>query len=95
MSGPAKRDALPGTDAVPDADVASDAGPGLLRGDWLDAVRWDGAGLVPAIAQEEGSGRILMVAWMNREALHETAHALVSDLLHERQRVVLALLIPN
>jgi len=40
---------------------------------WLDAVRWDGAGLVTAIAQEAGSGRILMVAWMNREALAETA----------------------
>ena len=41
--------------------------------DWLDAVRWDGAGLVTAVAQEHGSGRILMVAWMNREALAETA----------------------
>jgi phosphoribosyl-AMP cyclohydrolase len=50
-----------------------EAGPGLLRGDWLDEVRWDAAGLVPAIAQEAGSGRILMVAWMNREALRETA----------------------
>ena len=40
---------------------------------WLDAVRWDDAGLVAAIAQEAGSGRILMVAWMNREALAETA----------------------
>jgi len=40
---------------------------------WLDEVRWDGDGLVPAIAQEAGTGRILMVAWMNREALAETA----------------------
>ncbi|MFZ4757448.1 MAG: phosphoribosyl-AMP cyclohydrolase [Burkholderiaceae bacterium] len=40
--------------------------------DWLDAVRWDAAGLVTAIAQEAGSGRILMVAWMNREALAQT-----------------------
>jgi len=40
---------------------------------WLDDVRWDAAGLVTAIAQEAGSGRILMVAWMNREALAETA----------------------
>ena len=47
--------------------------PGLLLGNWLDEVRWDADGLVPAIAQEEGSGRILMVAWMNREALRETA----------------------
>jgi phosphoribosyl-AMP cyclohydrolase len=36
---------------------------------WLDAVRWDEKGLVPAIAQDAVSGRILMAAWMNREAL--------------------------
>ena len=47
--------------------------PGNFSTDWLDAVRWDAAGLVPAIAQEIGSNRILMVAWMNREALAETA----------------------
>jgi phosphoribosyl-AMP cyclohydrolase len=41
--------------------------------DWLDAVKWDAQGLVPAIAQDEVSGEILMVAWMNREALEETA----------------------
>jgi len=40
---------------------------------WLDAVKWDAAGLVPAIAQDAGDGRILMVAWMNREALSLTA----------------------
>ncbi len=39
---------------------------------WLDAVKWDGDGLVPAIAQERESGRVLMVAWMNREALAAT-----------------------
>lgn len=36
---------------------------------WLDAVRWDAQGLVPAIAQDWQTGRVLMVAWMNREAL--------------------------
>jgi len=41
--------------------------------DWLDLVRWDDNGLVPAIAQDAISGRILMVAWMNREALSATA----------------------
>jgi phosphoribosyl-AMP cyclohydrolase len=41
--------------------------------DWLDAVRWDDKGLVPAIAQDVVTGRILMVAWMNREALALTA----------------------
>jgi phosphoribosyl-AMP cyclohydrolase len=39
----------------------------------LDSVRWDDQGLVPAIAQEQGSKDVLMVAWMNREALAETA----------------------
>ena len=42
--------------------------------DWLDAVKWDTQGLVPAIAQDAETGEILMVAWMNREALEETAH---------------------
>lgn len=41
-------------------------------GQWLDEVRFDDAGLVCAIAQDASSGRVLMVAWMNREALAET-----------------------
>lgn len=45
---------------------------------WLDAVKWDGAGLVPAIAQDVHSGRILMMAWMNREALALTAREQVA-----------------
>ena len=40
---------------------------------WLETVRWDAAGLVPVIAQDHVSGRVLMVAWMNREALAATA----------------------
>ncbi len=40
---------------------------------WLDAVKWDARGLVTAIAQDASSKRILMVAWMNREALQLTA----------------------
>ena len=40
---------------------------------WLDAVRWDAQGLVPVIAQEDGTGDVLMFAWMNREALAKTA----------------------
>ncbi|CDS51264.1 Phosphoribosyl-AMP cyclohydrolase [Polaromonas sp. CG9_12] len=40
---------------------------------WLDTVRWDDKGLVPVIAQEAGSGDVLMFAWMNREALEKTA----------------------
>jgi len=41
--------------------------------DWLDEVKWDAQGLVPVIAQEQGSGDVLMLAWMNREALARTA----------------------
>jgi phosphoribosyl-AMP cyclohydrolase len=36
---------------------------------WLDDIKWDEKGLVPAIAQETGTGKILMMAWMNRESL--------------------------
>ncbi len=39
---------------------------------WLDDVSWDANGLVPVIAQEHDTGRILMFAWMNREALQLT-----------------------
>lgn len=39
---------------------------------WLEVVKWDANGLVPAIAQDYVSGKILMVAWMNREALQLT-----------------------
>jgi phosphoribosyl-AMP cyclohydrolase len=45
---------------------------------WLDDIQWDDKGLAPAIAQETGSGKILMMAWMNRESLaltRETGHA--------------------
>ena len=38
----------------------------------LDSVKFDAAGLVPAIAQDAASGDVLMVAWMDREALEET-----------------------
>ena len=40
---------------------------------WLDDIRWDSDGLVPVIAQEAASGDVLMFAWMNRDALAETA----------------------
>ena len=39
---------------------------------WLDDISWDANGLVPVIAQEHDTGRILMFAWMNREALQLT-----------------------
>ncbi len=38
----------------------------------LEQVRFDAAGLVPAIAQQHGTGEVLMLAWMNREALEQT-----------------------
>ena len=37
--------------------------------DWLDALQWNTDGLVPAIAQDAETGDVLMMAWMNREAL--------------------------
>lgn len=40
---------------------------------WLDEVKWDERGLVPAIAQDAFSGRVLMLAWMDRAALERTA----------------------
>lgn len=40
---------------------------------WLDAIKWDTDGLVPAIAQDHESGEILMMAWMDRQALEMTA----------------------
>ena len=40
--------------------------------DWLDVIKWTADGLVPAVAQDVADGRILMVAWMNREALSLT-----------------------
>jgi len=40
---------------------------------WLNDVKWDDHGLVPAIAQDAASGEVLMFAWMNREALELTA----------------------
>ena len=41
----------------------------MIADELLDTVAWDERGLAPAIAQDAHSGRILMMAWMNREAL--------------------------
>jgi len=46
-----------------------------MSDEWLNAIKWDRDGLVPVIAQEAGSGKLLMVAWMNREALAETVRS--------------------
>jgi phosphoribosyl-AMP cyclohydrolase len=42
---------------------------------WLDEVPFDEAGLVAAIAQDAASGRVLTLAWMNREALRRTVES--------------------
>ncbi|EXI66349.1 MAG: phosphoribosyl-AMP cyclohydrolase [Accumulibacter sp.] len=47
----------------------SDLDPGK---DWLEALQWDAQGLMPAIAQDAASGRVLMFAFMNRESLQAT-----------------------
>jgi phosphoribosyl-AMP cyclohydrolase len=44
----------------------------LQANSWLDAVAWNQQGLVPVIAQEVGSKDVLMMAWMNRDALLAT-----------------------
>ena len=44
-----------------------------MNEDWLDEIRWTADGLVPAIAQDAQDGVVLMVAWMNRDALQLTA----------------------
>jgi phosphoribosyl-AMP cyclohydrolase len=49
-----------------------------MTDDWLNKVNWSADGLVPVIAQEAGTSKVLMFAWMNREALQltvETGHA--------------------
>lgn len=43
-----------------------------MNNDWLERIKWTTDGLVPAIAQDASSGRVLMMAWMNREALRRT-----------------------
>ncbi|MCU7833982.1 MAG: phosphoribosyl-AMP cyclohydrolase [gamma proteobacterium symbiont of Taylorina sp.] len=36
---------------------------------WLDDLKWDEKGLIPAIAQDEKTAKVVMFAWMNRESL--------------------------
>ncbi len=40
-----------------------------MNDNWLNKINWSNEGLVPAVAQDAQSGRVLMVAWMNRESL--------------------------
>jgi phosphoribosyl-AMP cyclohydrolase len=41
--------------------------------EWIEQVQWNSEGLAPAVAQDADTGRVLMLAWMNREALAATA----------------------
>ncbi len=43
-----------------------------MSNNWLDKVNWTSEGLVPVIVQESGTGKVLMFAFMNREALQQT-----------------------
>ena len=55
--------------------MSGDLDPGRF---WLDALKWDDNGMIPAIAQDVASGRVVMFAWMNRASLEEsirTGHA--------------------
>ncbi len=47
----------------------------MARDTWLNKVNWTEDGLVPVIAQEVNTGKVLMFAWMNREALKITAES--------------------
>ena len=42
---------------------------------FLDEVPWNGDGLIAAVAQDASTGKVLTVAWMNRDALKETVHS--------------------
>ncbi len=46
-----------------------------IRTDWIDELKWDGDGLIPVVTQDAVGGRVLTVAWMNREALQRTAQS--------------------
>jgi len=45
----------------------------MSEANWLDDVKWTVDGLVPVVAQDAGDSKVLMLAWMNREALQLTA----------------------
>lgn len=52
--------------------MSTDGATTLTAMNWLDQIKWDADGLVPVIAQELGSGDVVMFAWMNRAALART-----------------------
>ena len=44
----------------------------MTQNKWLSQINWSDDGLVPVIAQEQSTGKVLTLAWMNREALEKT-----------------------
>jgi len=49
-----------------------------MNNSWLDEIKWNADGLVPAVAQDALSGEVLTLAWMNRDALERTARTLLA-----------------
>ena len=47
-----------------------------MDSDWLNRINWSAEGLIPVVTQEAASGRVLTLAWANREALQRTAETL-------------------
>lgn len=47
-----------------------------MAADWLNRINWSADGLIPVVTQEVASGRVLTLAWANREALQRTAETL-------------------
>jgi phosphoribosyl-AMP cyclohydrolase len=46
-----------------------------VTNEWIESVAWNADGLAPAVAQDAASGEVLMLAWMNREALARTVES--------------------
>jgi phosphoribosyl-AMP cyclohydrolase/phosphoribosyl-ATP pyrophosphohydrolase/phosphoribosyl-AMP cyclohydrolase len=62
----------PEATATLDCAMSTSATPIAATDEEIAALRWDADGLVAAIVQEDGTGRVLMMAWMNEEALRRT-----------------------
>ncbi|MBV2182530.1 MAG: phosphoribosyl-AMP cyclohydrolase [Castellaniella sp.] len=59
-------------DTTPSARPAADATDPQAPPAWLSALHFDDQGLIPAIAQDAQTGKVLMMAWMNAESVQET-----------------------
>ena len=63
---------LPGADRQQAGSYNKQERSEQAMSNWLDEIKWTSDGLVPAIAQDWKTGRVLMMAWMNRESLQLT-----------------------